>query len=139
MFDQLSFDNWLPLIIQNQNKETVSKNWAVSSTFFLVLDSKIIGITEIRHELSTSFLREYAGHIGYSIRPSYRNQGYGTKLLALALDYCREIDLKEVLLGCYCDNSGSIKVIENNHGKCVEEKLYLDGKPMYLYKIVLTD
>ena len=54
-----------------------------------MLESKIIGITEIRHSLTTPFLQEYAGHIGYSIRPSYRKKGYGTKLLSLAIDYCK--------------------------------------------------
>lgn len=39
-----------------------------------MLNTKIIGITEIRHSLTTPFLKEYAGHIGYSIRPSYRKK-----------------------------------------------------------------
>ncbi|MSS02361.1 GNAT family N-acetyltransferase [Floccifex porci] len=135
LFDQLSFDDWMDLVKKNENIETVSKDWAVSSVFFLMLESKIIGITEIRHSLTTPFLQEYAGHIGYSIRPSYRKKGYGTKLLSLAKDYCREIGLKEIRLGCYCDNVGSIRVIENNQGICIKKKEYLDGKLMYIYEI----
>ena len=100
-----------------------------------MLDSKIIGITEIRHSLTTSFLREYAGHIGYSICFSYRRKGYGTKLLSLVLDYCKEIGLNKVRLGCYCENKASIGVIEKNSGSCIEKKKYLDGKWMYVYKI----
>ncbi|MCI7802438.1 MAG: hypothetical protein MR479_03630 [Erysipelotrichaceae bacterium] len=64
----------MDLVKKNQNIETVSKDWAVSSVFFLMLDSKNIGITEIRHSLTTSFLKEYAGHIGYSIRHSFRKK-----------------------------------------------------------------
>ena len=125
----------MDLVKKNQNIETVSKDWAVSSVFFLMLDSKNIGITEIRHSLTTSFLKEYAGHIGYSICFSYRRKGYGTKLLSLVLDYCKEIGLNKVRLDCYCDNVGSIRVIENNQGICIEKKEYLDGKLMYIYEI----
>lgn len=72
--DQLSFEEWMDLVKKNENIETVSKDWAVSNVFFLMLDSKIIGITEIRHSLTTSFLQEYGEHIGYSIRPSFRKK-----------------------------------------------------------------
>ena len=74
LFDQLSFDDWMDLVKKNENIETVSKDWAVSSVFFLMLESKIIGITEIRHELTTPFLQEYGEHIGYSIRHSFRKK-----------------------------------------------------------------
>ena len=74
LFDQLSFDDWMDLVKKNENIETVSKDWVVSSVFFLMLESKIIGITEIRHSLTTPFLQEYAGHIGYSIRHSFRKK-----------------------------------------------------------------
>ena len=135
LLDQLSFEEWMDLVKKNENIETVSKDWSVSNVFFLMLDSKIIGITEIRHELTTPFLQEYAGHIGYSIRPSYRKKGYGTKLLSLAIDYCKEIGLKEIRLGCYCENIASIGVIEKNSRICIEKKKYLDGKWMYIYEI----
>ena len=133
--DQLSFEEWMDLVKKNENIETVSKDWAVSNVFFLILESKIIGITEIRHELTTPFLQEYAGHIGYSVRPSYRKKGYGTKLLSLAIDYCKEIGLNKVRLGCYCENKASIGVIEKNSDSCIEKKKYLDGKLMYIYEI----
>lgn len=58
--DRLSFVEWMDLVKKNENIETVSKDWAVSNVFFLILESKIIGITEIRHELTTPFLQEYA-------------------------------------------------------------------------------
>ena len=74
LLDQLSFEEWMDLVKKNENIETVSKDWAVSSVFFLMLDSKVIGIAEIRHSLTTPFLQEYGENIGYSIRPSYRKK-----------------------------------------------------------------
>lgn len=53
----------------------------------------------------------------------------------MVLDYCKEIGLKEIRLGCYCENIASIGVIEKNSGICIEKKEYLDGKLMYIYEI----
>lgn len=61
LFDRLSFDDWMDLVKKNQNIETVSKDWAVSNVFFLMLNSKIIGITEIRHSLTTPFYKNMQG------------------------------------------------------------------------------
>lgn len=67
-WDQMDdYDEWLELVKNNSNKETVDKNWTVDSTFFGIreTDGKIVGMIDIRHELNSDFLREYAGNIGY--------------------------------------------------------------------------
>ena len=44
-------------------------------------------------------------------------KGYGTKMLSMALTYCKEtLNLHKVLITCDDDNIGSIRVIENNGG-----------------------
>ena len=53
----------------------------------------------------------------------------------MVLDYCKEIGLNKVRLGCYCENKASIGVIEKNSDSCIEKKKYLDGKLMYIYEI----
>ena len=62
-----SYDEWLKNVQNNFNEETVDKNWTVDSDFFAVreLDEKIVGMIDIRHELNSDFLRNYAGNIGY--------------------------------------------------------------------------
>ncbi len=90
--------------------------------FWLIDDGRFIGQIGIRHELTEHLLR-YGGHIGYEVRYSACRQGYATKMLALALDYCRaELGLSRVLITCDDDNFGSAKVIENNGG-VLENKL----------------
>ena len=42
-----------------------------------------------------------------------------------------------VQLGCYTDNEVSIRTILANGGMQVEEKDYLDGKPMFIFEITL--
>ena len=85
--------------------------------FWLIDDGRYIGQTSIRGELGTPFLITYGGHIGYSIRPSRRRQGYGRKILGLALERCPDVGLTRVLLTCDSDNDASKKIIEGNGGK----------------------
>ena len=53
--------------------------------YFLWNDNEIVGLFKIRHYLN-DFLRTGPGHIGYGILPKYRNKGYASKGLALALE-----------------------------------------------------
>ncbi|MBO4815926.1 MAG: GNAT family N-acetyltransferase [Clostridia bacterium] len=61
------YDEWIKLVQNNSHKETVDKNWTVDSTFFGIreTDGKIVGMIDIRHELNSDYLRNYAGNIGY--------------------------------------------------------------------------
>lgn len=60
-------------------------------------------------------------------------------MLRLALSYCRSLGMTEVRLGCYADNTASVRTIEGCGGHRTEEKPYADGKPMYLYTVALND
>lgn len=137
LFDQMSFDEWLENTDLNHNSETVRSDWAVATTFFVVRrsDDKILGMIDVRHKLDVPFLQEYGGHIGYAVRPSERRKGYATRMLKLALSYCRSLGIPAVRLGCYTDNKASIRTIERCGGVCIEEKPYVDGKPMVVFQI----
>ncbi|OGH91392.1 MAG: hypothetical protein A2479_01625 [Candidatus Magasanikbacteria bacterium RIFOXYC2_FULL_39_8] len=76
-------------------------------------------------------MREYGGHIGYSIRPSKRKKGYGTHMLALALKKTKRFGLKKVMITCDEDNVGSRKIIQASGGileDIIETKLNPDKK-----------
>ena len=87
------------------------------STFFLYEENedKILGAINIRHHLSERIILE-GGHIGYGIRPSCRKKGYATKMLSLALEECKKLDINKVLITCDSSNIGSRKTILNNNG-----------------------
>ena len=140
LLDQLEYTEWLEHTEKYREEETAGDDWVPSTTFFAVRkeDRKIVGMIDIRHHIQHPFLLEYGGHIGYAVRPMERRKGYASKILELALEYAREIGLDKVMLGCYTDNTGSIKTIQKYGGKLVQEKLYSDGKPMYIYWISLT-
>lgn len=139
LFDQMAYESWLVNTLNNSSAEAVSRDWVVTNTFFVIrkTDDKIIGMIDIRHSVNNDFLAAYWGHIGYSVRPSERRKGYATQMLKMALEFEKSIGLKQVMLGCYADNIASIRTIERCGGIRTEEKLYTDGKPMYIYWIAL--
>jgi predicted acetyltransferase len=83
---------------------------------WLVEADEFLGQTSIRPELSSEYLLAYGGHIGYSIRPSRRKQGYGTQALALTLKAAASLGLSRVLVTCDSDNPGSRLIIERTRG-----------------------
>ena len=78
-------------------------------------DGKIVGMIQIRHYLN-EMLEKYAGHIGYSVCPSERRRGYATRMLSAALDKCREMGLRRVMISCRPDNEASRRTILRNGG-----------------------
>lgn len=89
--------------------------WVTQTTYWLIDGNEFVGEISIRHSLTESLLR-YGGHIGYGVKHSKWKQGYGSKMLSMALEKAKSIGLKKVLITCDDDNIGSAKVIENNGG-----------------------
>ena len=89
------------------------------TTFFLQRDDGVLlGGCRLRHGLSDSLWQD-GGHIGYDIRPSMRNRGYATRMLALALDDARGRGLEWVLLTISPYNKASFRVAEKNGARCI--------------------
>ncbi|PGH22488.1 GNAT family N-acetyltransferase [Fusobacterium polymorphum] len=65
---------------------------------------------DIRHYLNNS-LKQFGGNIGYSVRKSESNKGYAKQMLKLALEKCKDLKMKKVLITCDEDNIASKKVI----------------------------
>ena len=103
----------------------------VGADYYWLVDesrSLFIGETTVRHRLNDALLQN-GGHIGYGVRYSLWNRGYGTKLLALALEKAKETGITRVLMTCNDDNLASARVIEKN-GFILENKVTVskDGK-----------
>jgi predicted acetyltransferase len=91
------------------------EGYVPQSEFWLVDNSEYVGHVGVRHRLNEHLLK-IGGHIGYSIRPSKRNMGYGTKILELALPKAKELGMDKVLLTCDATNIASRRIIEKNGG-----------------------
>lgn len=139
LLDQMEYDEWLVNTDNNRSADTVRNDWVVADTFFAVRksDNKIVGIIDIRHNLNNEFLTLYGGHIGYAVRPCERKKGYASEMLGMACEYAKSLGLDNVMLGCYSDNTASVKTIEKCGGILTEQKPYADGKPMRIYHINL--
>ena len=89
----------------------------LATQFFYVRpsDRKIVGMIQVRYYFN-EYLEKYAGHIGYSVRPSERRKGYAKQMLRDCLPFCREIGLESVLITCDEDNEGSRRTILANGG-----------------------
>ena len=90
--------------------------------FWLVDDGKIVARSKLRHRLNPALEHE-GGHIGYGVRPSERQKGYGTLILKLTLEKAKDLGLDKVLLTCDTDNIASAKIIEKNGGKLAEQAI----------------
>ena len=96
------------------------EGWVPASTYWLVRDEILIGTCNLRHELN-DFLENYGGHIGYSVRPSQRNKGYGTQMLRFALEKARGFGIEQVLVTCDDSNIASARTIEKKGGKLADK------------------
>ena len=99
------------------NPRTVPSHLVPSTQFLLVRksDNRLVGMLQVRHCFN-DYLEKYAGHIGYSVRPSERRKGYAKEMLRMALPFCRKIGIDKVLITCIDGNIGSEKTILANGG-----------------------
>lgn len=101
--------------------------------------SLVIGTLQLRHtpSKSPSFPKGFENHIYYEIEPTFREKGYGTRILRLGLEKARELGLSEVILTCTEENIPSRKIIETNGGELADTKLSTERETIRKYKIKL--
>ncbi len=139
LFDQTdSYEEWLNIIRNNAVKETVNPAWVQTDTFFAVSlsEQKIVGIIACRYELN-DFLKDF-GHIGYSVRPSKRCQGYATEMLRQVLRIAAQKGMMEVQLSCERSNVASSATILRCGGTVCRSFSY-EGQEADVYLIKLID
>jgi predicted acetyltransferase len=86
-----------------------------------IWDGEFCGSIGFRWQPGTTELPPYCpGHIGYSVVPWKRGQGYASRALRLLLPLVRREGLPFVELTTEADNFASQRVIERNGGKLIE-------------------
>ena len=123
-----SIEDWLEELKKRSCEDTVPKGLVPSSTYLGVRekDNYIVGMIDIRHYLN-EYLTQAGGHIGYGVRKTERNKGYAKQMLKLALEKCKELKIKKVLITCDEDNIASEKVILSANAK-LEDIRNVDGE-----------
>ena len=123
-----SIEDWLEELNKRSCEDTVPKGLVPSSTYLGVRekDNYIVGMIDIRHYLN-KYLTQVGGNIGYGVRKTERNKGYAKQMLKLALEKCKELKIKKVLITCDEDNIASEKVILSANAK-FEDIRNVDGE-----------
>lgn len=126
-----NFEAYLATLRAEVKGANLPAGFVPQTTFWLVDGNTFIGRISIRHQLNEQ-LRKVGGHIGYAIRPSKRQMGYGKKILELALPKAKELGITKALVTCNETNIGSRKIIEANGGVLEDITNMGEGNPRKL-------
>ena len=134
----MTYEEWLDNNMKlHKAAYALEKGLVPAYTYFFVRedDNKIIGMIDLRLELN-DYLRNFGGHIGYSIRPTERKKGYNKINLYLVLQEAQRYNLDKVLITCADYNEGSRKTILSLGGN-YEKNTFdeSDNETMELYWI----
>lgn len=109
-------EEYIKICAEYEDPTTIPSHLVPATQFFFIRksDNKLVGMIQIRHRFN-DYLEKYAGHIGYSVRPSERRKGYAKEMLRMTLPFCREIGIDKVMI-TIDGNIGSEKTILANGG-----------------------
>lgn len=110
------YEEWLETNMQKEMGINLHEN-RVPSIQFVSFDDvgHALGFLNLRLRLNEGLLN-YAGHIGYSIRPSERGKAYAKETLRQGLQVAKEKNIKRTLVTCSVNNPASRAVILANGG-----------------------
>ena len=131
---------WLAFNQLLEREETVPNGLVPSEQFVFLRerDSAIVGMIQFRQAFN-DFLRDFGGHIGYSVHPDERRKGYASRMLRECLGVCKSFGLERVLITCLVENEASRKTILANGG-VYEKTVFCERDDVYLerYWIALS-
>ena len=124
----------IPRLINYSNGINLAPLKVPETYFFLWDDNKIVGLFKVRHYLDENLVIS-GGHVSYGILKEYRNMGYATTGLKLAIQKCREIIREDdIHMSLHKNNYYSLKVMLN-----CGAYVYSETENEYLTKIKIFD
>ncbi|MEV0351713.1 GNAT family N-acetyltransferase [Nonomuraea sp. NPDC050680] len=109
------FAAWVARLLDEADQAKAADADGVRCAYrWIVEGDRVLGGIALRYGFS-EFV-EWAGHIGYGIRPSERRRGLAGWALGRMLDEARELGMDQVLVVCAADNVASVKTIESHGG-----------------------
>ncbi len=112
-----------------EKTDTLPPGYSIAYQYLYMCNDDVVGMVSFRPlALSHQALKQYGGHIGYNIRPRYRKQGIGTKMLKEFLIICKnDYKINKILITCLENNEGSKRIIIKNGG-VFEKKIPCPGE-----------
>ena len=115
--ENFDYEEWLETNLNKEMGLNLPENRVPSIQFVLFDESgHALGFLNLRLRLNEGLLN-YAGNIGYSIRPSERGKGYAKEALHQGLKIAKEKNIKRALVTCSTENPASRAVILANGGQ----------------------
>ena len=104
--------------------EQLPEGWVSGTTLFLEDGRRILGVVNLRHRLAGT-LRQFGGHVGYSVRPSERGRGHATRMLRHVMALASEMRIERLLVTCDPKNTASIRVVQKCGG-ALEDEIFFE-------------
>ena len=114
------YEAWLEYREKSRTSPITDTRVPAEQYFMVNENNEIIGMCNIRFALNDK-LKKFGGHIGYSIRPNKRGNGYNKINLYLALKECDKHGIDVVFMDADLDNPASWKTMEALGGKRIRE------------------
>lgn len=134
-FDHSDFQSMLEKLDDFSNGRDIPLGYVAATTYWLVEGGELVGVSNLRHYLNNR-IKESGGHIGLGIRPSYRGQGLGAKLLQLTIEKAKERAIKEIHIHCHKNNEASSRMIKSV-GAVLESEIHVNGGSEVVQRYVL--
>jgi predicted acetyltransferase len=128
-WDYEDFDLLLRKLGDFRNGKNIPEGFVPSTTYWLVEDGDILGVSNLRHYLNDR-IRKVGGHIGLGIRPSRRGEGLGRELLQLTIEKGRELGLGDLHIHCHKENQSSVNMIRASGAELESEVPEKPGGPI---------
>ncbi|MDD3048968.1 MAG: GNAT family N-acetyltransferase [Bacilli bacterium] len=130
-------------LIKNSYKEYIEwvQTYEINATnnMYFLVDmqniNRLIGYGCIENSKTMDYHETFLnkGAIGYGVRPSEREKGYGNIILDLLIKECNKLGIKEICISCLEENNKSKRIIESHNGK-LEKKFFDDENGKYGFK-----
>ena len=105
-------NEWLKYNRSLESHEMSDSSWIEFDQYLFIRrsDERVVGMINFRRT-DDEKLADYAGEIGFSVRPSERNKGYAKAMLKSFIEKCSERGVKSAVLTCDKDNTASKRTI----------------------------
>lgn len=118
--ESTDFSAYLTRLAQIQRGIDLPKGYVESSTFWLMCGETIVGVSNLRHRLNEE-IAQVGGHIGLSVRPSFRGRGMSTLLLRWTCEVAHAMGIGKssgnvLHVHCYSHNKPSQRMITSVGG-----------------------
>ncbi len=131
--------SWLSYNRALENHEIAASSWTAYDQYLCVRadDERVVGMINFRRT-DDAALGEYAGEIGFSVRPSERRKGYAKAMLKECLSKCAARGIESAVLTCNRANQASRRTILACGGAFERNAHGDEGMERYLLKTTLT-